>query len=201
LEADDGWTEEGTKAADIRLMCTHCYQRARARNLRPPSGVRGRAARLTAAEQSQLRQTACRQGQQTQDDAQERWRMGDFGRWDFSVEERTLTFSDPALGKLVADVRLVGSYSTKSNTFQWSWVLYSDDDPMIAGVADLRGFGEVRGLTQLTTNYFPCEQSEAWELTTLAGYLLGCQGYYRAPFDDGLHWFMLLSGFRHSQAN
>ena len=35
-------------------------------------------------------------------------------------------------------------------------------------------------------------------MTAVAGYLLGCQGVYRADFDDRF-WFMLLSNWRQSK--
>jgi hypothetical protein len=195
ITAAGGPTDETTDAADIKVICTHCYEQARDRNRNVPPHARGRRARLDDDEQRELLVHACRTGNLIQDEARHRWRFDQFARWYFDADARTLTFSDPTLGRLVADVRLVGSFSTKSNTFQWSWVLYDDNHPMIAGIADLRGFGDVRGLSRLTTKYFACEQEEAWELTSLAAYLLGCQALYRAPFDH-LYWFMLLSGFR-----
>jgi hypothetical protein len=34
-EANDGWDEESEKLADIRMLCSGCYERARIRNTRP----------------------------------------------------------------------------------------------------------------------------------------------------------------------
>lgn len=92
---------------------------------------------------------------------------------------------------------MAGSYSAKSGTFQWAWALYDADNPVIAGVWELQAFGQVRGMSQLTTTWWECEQVEAWEMASLAAYLLGAEGLYRAPFDDDLYWFMLLNNLRH----
>lgn len=93
-------------------------------------------------------------------------------------------------------VRLVGSYSTKSNTFQWPWETFEEDTLEAQAISLLRVFGEVRGIRKLTTAKWECEEAEAWEMTSLAGYLLGGEALYRAPFDH-LRWLMLLSNLRH----
>jgi hypothetical protein len=194
--AAGGWTDELTVAL-VKVLCTHCWEAARARNERIPALARGKAARLTEDEQERFIAAAAEYLKRTQDAAQARWKIGQFARWDFDDAKRTVTFSDDGVPRLIADVRMVGSYSTKSSTFQWSWVLYDDDEPMIQGVVDLPGFGEVRGIEKLTTNWWECEIGEAWDMTAVAAYLVGCDAVYRAPFDD-LFWFMLLSNLRES---
>jgi hypothetical protein len=184
------WTPELIE--ELTVLCTHCFEDARERNRNVPPLARGRAARLTDDEQHDLIRGACAHTQALQDAA--RKHMDGDGRWDFDHEKRTLTFSD-GTSSVVADVRMVGSYSTKSNSFQWSWVLYDDDEPMIRGIDNLPAFGEVRGIDSLTTRYWNCKIDEAWEMTSLAAYIVGCDAVYRAPFDH-LYWFMLLSNFR-----
>ena len=155
------WTDEASAAASIKLMCTHCYERARDRNRRVPLHARGKNARLTEEEQRQLFTTAYEDGRLKQADARDRWHISKFDRWDFDRDARTLTFWDPSLPRLIADVRLVGSFSNLSNTFQWSWVLFPDGEPMTAGISYLRAFGEVRGLARLGTDKFPCDEVNA----------------------------------------
>jgi hypothetical protein len=191
------WTHEAEELADIKVLCTHCYELARDRNRDVPAHARGGAAALTEVEERRLIRHATQVGQDRQAAARARWRIGDRGEWYFDVDARTLALSDPGEAPVLADVRLVGSYSTRSSTFQWSWALYDEQHPLIAGIADLRTFGEVRGLTRLTETWWKAEQVDAWEMTSLAGYLLGFEGVYRAPYEeDDLYWFMLLDRFR-----
>jgi uncharacterized protein DUF6882 len=119
-------------------------------------------------------------------------------RWDFDEAASTLTFAERERSGVVADVRLVGSYSTKSGTFQWAWQTYEDGAPEVADVARLRVFGEVRGIASVTTPTSTCDEAAAWDMACLAGYVLGAEGLYRAPFDHQ-RWFMLLSNWRHVQ--
>src|SRR5262249_11541167 len=93
--------------------------------------------------------------------------------------------------------RLVGSHSTKSNTFQWAWQTFDEGARGARDVSQLRVFGEVRGIPNLTTANWACEEAEGWEMAALAGYVLGTEAIYRAPFDHQ-RWFMLLSNLRHS---
>ena len=179
----------------IKILCTHCWEAARARNERVPPLARGKAVQLSPDEQTRLSTGATEQLQRKQDAADAKWQFLSLPRWNFDDGQRTLTFSDNERRRLVADVRMVGSYSTTSNSFQWSWALYDEDEPKIDGIRDLPAFGEVRGIDRLTTNKWDCDIVDGWEMTAIAGYLLGCEAVYRAPFDH-LYWFMLLSGFR-----
>jgi hypothetical protein len=96
---------------------------------------------------------------------------------------------------LHADVRHVGSYSTKSSTFQWAWKTF-DDAPEAEDISRLRVFGEVRGIAKLTTPNWACDETDGWEMASVAGYVLGAEGLYRPPFEH-VRWFMLLSNLRH----
>lgn len=189
------WNDVSEEQAAIQVMCTHCYEEARDRNRRVPPLARGSAARLTYEEASELIHHAVHAVRATQEASDRRWSWRGMARWDFDPKTSTLTFSDPKLPTVIADVRLVGSYSTKSGTFQWAWQTYDEAAPEAAAVSRLRVFGEVRGISQLTSPKLECDEIHGWEMTSLAGYILGAEGLYRAPFDHQ-RWFMLLSNWR-----
>jgi outer membrane protein OmpA-like peptidoglycan-associated protein len=92
-----------------------------------------------------------------------RWGWLDRARWDFDDEASTLVFSEPGRPTVVADVRLVDSYSTRTGTFQWAWQTFEPCAPEAKDVARVRVFGEVRGLADLTTANWACEEAVAWE--------------------------------------
>lgn len=195
FQAAGGWNEVSEKQADIQLLCCHCYEAARSRNQSVPLRVRGISARLTNEEASELIHHAVHQGQAANDASDRRWGWRNKTRWDFDAGASTLTFQAPGSPTVIADVRLVGSYSTNSGTFQWAWQTFGENAPQAAAISKLRTFGEVRGISRLTTPNWSCEEIEGWEMTSLAALILGAEGLYRAPFDH-LFWFMLLSRWR-----
>jgi hypothetical protein len=189
------WTDEAQAHADIQVRCTRCYEEARDRNRAVPLPARGAHARLDDRERATLLRHAVRVTQAAQERSQARWGWGDHARWDYAADAATLTFTDPERPTAIADVQLVGSYSTRSGTFQWAWQTFDAGEPQAEPSARVRVFGEVRGIPQLTTANRACAVEEAWEMASIASYLLGSEGVYRAPMDH-LYWFMLLSGWR-----
>jgi len=195
FQAQGGWNEVSEQIADIKLMCTHCYEAARARNVAPPQRARGARTALTAMESDALIHHATHEMQRVQETSQNRWGWDAMAKWNFDDEASTLTFTDPARPTLVADVRLVGSYSTKSNSFQWAWATFDECAPEAREISRLQVFGEVRGVSKLTTANWKCEEIDCWAMASMAGYVLGTEAIYRAPFDHQ-RWFMLLSNIR-----
>ncbi len=189
------WNDVSEKQADIQLMCTHCYEAARDRNRRVPRFARGVAARLTEDEASELLRHAVHAARAAQEASERRWAWRRMARWDFDSKANTLMFSDPRLPSVIAAVRLVGSYSTKSGTFQWAWKTFDEGAPEADAVSRLRVFGEVRGISALTSPNVACDETHGWEMASLAGYVLGAEALYGAPFDHQ-RWFMLLSDWR-----
>src|SRR5262249_20368254 len=108
------WNDVSEAVANIQLMCTHCYDAARARNQDVPPLARGAAASLSDREASELIHHAVHEAQELQSQSDKRWGWLNMPRWDFDPEASRLTFSASDRGTVVADVRLVGSYSTKS---------------------------------------------------------------------------------------
>jgi hypothetical protein len=151
----------------------------------------------SATEAKALIHHATHEMQAIQESSQKRWGWNAMPKWNFDDKASTLTFSDPTRPSIIADVRLVGSFSTKTNTFQWAWQTFDECAAEAHDIARLRVFGEVRGLSKLTTANWKCDEAEGWELASLAGYVLGTEAVYRAPFDHQ-RWFMLLSNLRHS---
>jgi len=189
------WTEAAEHLAEVGLLCTQCYDAARARNRHVPELARGVAVQLTDAEAVSLVRHAVDDAQARQAASNQRHGWLDLEHWAFDDDARTLTFSGAGRATLVADVQLIGSYSTKTGSFQWAWETLEPRAPMAEVASQLRMFGQVRGLTRLTTPNWPAEEVDGWEMASLASYLYGGEGTYRAPFGHQ-YWFMMLTGFR-----
>jgi hypothetical protein len=192
------WTQEMNRQAHLGLTCTYCYDLASARNREIPPFAKGARTVLSSEEFRKLCDHARTHVDAIQDTARRTWSFDAYERWDFDEDARTLSFIDPARSTLVTDVRIVGAFSPALERFQWSWDKYGPDDLLIAGMPSIRTYGEVRGITQLTTSDWDCSLAGGWNVTVISAYLLGCAGVYRADFDDK-YWFMLLANWRHSR--
>ena len=49
----------------------------------------------------------------------EKYRINDWPRWDYSMEEATLAFSENGQVKVICDMQVVGS--TNGDSWEWSW--------------------------------------------------------------------------------
>ena len=102
---------------ELVILCTHCWDDARARNEKVPELARGKNARLTEAEQHHLIHHAVHHLQAVQERAQARWQIGlgtsakTFMRWDFDEDARSLTFSEGGEPRVIAQVQMVGTYA------------------------------------------------------------------------------------------
>lgn len=199
--ANGGWPDDYA-LENMKLLCTHCWDAAKERNSTVPPKARGERARLTPAEQQDLIHHAVHELQAKQAKIGARWKIGgesalEAGRWDYNIDEQTMTFSEGGQPRVVADMRAVGSYAETSKTFQWYWhTLGERNHPVVSDVTDLEGFGLVRGIERLTKVWWECDLQEGWEMTALAAYLLEAEAGYRAPTADGMYLYMLLDNFR-----
>jgi hypothetical protein len=192
------WTLEMAHQADMQVICIYCYDLAATRNRDIPKLARGERAVLSGEEHKRLFAHATERLGDAQAESREKWKFDQYARWDFDEGARTLSFSDDNKSTLVADARLVGVMTSQPSRFEWGWALYAENRLLVTGIASLRMFGEVRGLSQVANTGWACKQLDGWQMAALAGYLLGCDGAYRAEFDDKL-WFMLLSNWRYAR--
>jgi len=194
LERDGEWTDDNSP--ELGLLCIHCYESARQRNRHIPEPIRPGQLSVSEDEYAQLSIAAFEWCTQKRDQASARWAFDKKENWYFDSEAATMRFYDDRGGAAVlADTRVVGSFSTRTNTWAWVWgnSAYSAEDR--AKVDPLRVFGEVRGIQRLTDDYWEADETDAWEMAQLAAYVLGADTVYRAPYDH-MHVFMLLTRFR-----
>jgi hypothetical protein len=195
------WNAESERFADIKALCTHCYEAARARNRAIPPLTRGRRTRLSAREQAELLHHAFHFAQDRQVESNARWGWHDRPRYEISPETETIRFCGRGYVTVVADVQFIGSFSTRTDTFQWSWETMGET-PATEDARLLRGFGEVRGIERLVTANWPGEEYDGWEMVSLACYLRRTDGIYRVPYrhqldpDEHLYWFITLRNWR-----
>ena len=111
--------------------------------------------------------------------------MGRYERWDWDQETGEFVFSEKGVPKLVADFQVVGSISTISNTWLWSWANPSILENVKKDIHKVREFGEQNGLVELIEEKWPADELDGWAMTNVTARLLKAKGAYRCPGDNG----------------
>src|SRR5262245_58070130 len=109
------------------------------------------------------------------------FRLSAWPRWDYDMENCTLTFSQDGSPKVIASVRLIGSTSIELNNWQWGWANKFWPRQVIEGVDAVRAFGEEHGIAELTEGWIEDAEnlnSRGWELAAVAVRLLNGLGVY-----------------------
>ncbi len=195
FEHEGDWN--ASNEPEISVVCTGCYEEARARNDRVPAPLLPGQLTVSAAEFADLAHQACERSKVRQEAARRAWPPFAYSkRWHYDREARTIRFSgSPAEAAVIADVTIAGSFSTHTNTWMWAWANEAYPDSERAKVAPLRVFGEVRGIEKFHSGQWAAEEIDGWEVTQIAADLVGAAAIYRAPMDH-LYIFMLLDNFR-----
>jgi hypothetical protein len=204
--ADGGWqflTGEDVDPRDVRLVCLKelidrdetltavadlplgwCAERT------SPADEWVRAPRYPM-EWDALVEEAYRYTEQQQERLTTEFAISSYERWDWEQSTATLTFSTGGVRRAAARFQMVGSVSTVSNTWLWSWANASLLDSAREGVHLLREFGLQNGFEKLTDATWPADEVDGWEMATVACLLLDGEGVYRAPSDTGFMFLVL----------
>lgn len=119
------------------------------------------------------------------------YRVLSFERWDVNQETGELTFSDKSGHRLLTRFQFVGSYSERSKTWLWSWGNASVLPALSKRMTVLRDFGEKHHFPRLTDRAWSATLDDAWQMATIANYLLKAKGIYRIPFEEGFVFLMM----------
>ena len=122
---------------------------------------------------------------------QERYKIGQYERWDYNQLTGKLIFSDKGVQKVIVDYEEVGSVSLKSNTWLWAWSNSSIEENVKKEIAKVRSYGIKRGFESLIHAKWSADIVDGWDMTAISAYLLKAKGVYRVPsHDDKLFSFM-----------
>jgi hypothetical protein len=119
--------------------------------------------------------------------------IGDYARYEYDLFRSEIWWSDVDGPQVRAKVTIVGSISTKSDTWLWSWANPHFKDVEIGSICDVRDFGEREGITKLTEQKWTADEVDGWEMTSVSARLLEAQGAYRSPSASG-GLFLLFDG-------
>jgi hypothetical protein len=114
-------------------------------------------------------------------EAHQAWGLGSFDRWDIDQEDGHLVFTSDDGATATAPAQIIGSFSTKDNSWLWAWDNPSILDPLKTHSLKVKAYGEEHGIEKLTTRKWTGSEEDAWAMTALAVKLCDAQGAYRGP--------------------
>lgn len=167
--------------ADIKMVCARCYEDLRERNWME-----------NAEEFDRLLDEAIPFLEERQARLREEFKISSYERYDWDQDTGRLVFSHGGRPQVIADIVFVGSVSTKTNTWLWSWANSSHLEPMKSKMREVRAHGTEHRLLKLAGAHWNATELDGWQMTAIAARLLGAVGAYRTPSESGFT-FMLMS--------
>lgn len=187
LSREGEWNEAAVAYADFGLLCSGCYQRVRLSNWHQD--------RSAFAE---LVETSIAYLQARQNHIEAHYRLGAYPRYDWYQESAELVFSDQGKPKVIADVQFVGSVSTRSGSWMWSWANASLIESAKSEIRQVRSYGDEHSFLKLACAYWDADEADGWEMTAISAFLLKAKGAYRSPDEHGFT-FMVMTDIRWAQ--
>jgi hypothetical protein len=111
--------------------------------------------------------------------------IGSYERFDFNQETGLLTFSSAGIPRVLASAQVLGSHSSVSETWLWSWENNSVLPELTAFAQRVRAYGEKHSITELTEAKFPASEDESWHLAAAGVYIVKAAMVYRCPVRIG----------------
>lgn len=111
--------------------------------------------------------------------------IGALPRYEYDLHRGEIWWSEVGDPKVRGRVTVVGSTSTVTHTWFWSWANPHFDDVPIGEIERVREFGEKEGIAKLTEAKWAAEEVDGWEMTSVSARLLEAAGAYRSPSEKG----------------
>lgn len=179
------WNSKNEGCLSLKVICNHCYESAVASSVDSLDGDKRESWINMVCE-------CHRELQEKHDRLEANFSLGKHKRWDFDQEKNLLVFSNDGVPAVFADIEFVGSISTKSNTWLWSWANFSNNVNVRTRIKVVRDFGEKEGFPHLTVPKWAGDEVDGWEVSGIAARILGAHGIYRVPSSYGFLFMALM---------
>ena len=115
------------------------------------------------------------------------FRLGSWPRYDYDVDAGTLIFSENGVPKVIAEIQIAGTTSSKSGNWLWAWGSAHWPAQRIADAELVKAFGQKHGICEVTHEYVEDEDLNAlgWALTAVMVRVTNAIGAYRPGGEDG----------------
>jgi hypothetical protein len=93
----------------------------------------------------------------------------------------------------------VGSFSTKTNTWNWAWDNKSTPKHVSRPLEKVRSIGLIDNFEELTTGIFDGDEYTGWSMTAISARLLNAIGSYRVPDEHLFIYFIFTNELTQDQ--
>ena len=180
LDAEGEWNDTSEKFADIKLLCSSCYEGIRERNWLQDENVF-----------HELAKSSFSFIEPRHKEFLAKYKAGEHERWDWHQETAKLVVSHDGKPQVEADIHFSGTYSTKSETWMWAWANESLDERVKSASRQVKEMGEELGLKQLVAGRYNATEVDGWEMTSVLAKNLNAIGVYRTPSDNGFTYMVI----------
>jgi hypothetical protein len=110
-------------------------------------------------------------------------RIDTWPRWDYSMEDATLIFSEDGNAKVICQIEVAGSTTPKS--WEWSWGNENFPISCRKRMGAVYALGEEKQWDKLTSLFLEYDEFIGWECASIANHVLNGIGIYRCPNSEG----------------
>jgi hypothetical protein len=150
---------------------------------------------MSESEQLELRQSSNWFMRAQMEKLQKEFHLDAFGQYAWHPWRGELVFSSGGVPKIVARIQVAGSLSTRNQSWTWAWAKSDLLPPVQQAALQVRRFGEERAVLSLIQPRWAAKEADAWQMTAIACKLIGAQGAFKCPAQDGAT-FLVLDGVR-----
>lgn len=120
-----------------------------------------------------------------------KYKLGEHERFDWDQDSGSLVFSNNGVVAVIAKVQFVGSVSTRSNTWLWSWANSTIQGNVKDQMHHVQEYGRKHGYDAITTDKWPADETDGWEMTSIAARVLSAKGAYRTSYNNGFTYMVI----------
>jgi hypothetical protein len=114
-----------------------------------------------------------------QDEFKKLYHLDSYERWSFEEDLGVFHFDSDDGRKLYFKYSLVGSFSSKTSTWKWSW----DNEHLKTSerrrIEEIKLFGEQKEFSSLTTGLIEADEYTGWDMTSISAKVISAIGVYR----------------------
>ncbi|MDX8529634.1 hypothetical protein RFM41_19000 [Mesorhizobium sp. VK25A] len=126
--------------------------------------------------------------------------LGSWSRYNYDLTAGKLLFSDQSGVKVVSEIQIAGSISTKAGNWLWAWANSNLPGDLLGDAKLVRSFGEEKGVDELAQAYVDDTTGDlealGWELTAAMVRVCNALGAYRSPRGEGGALYLVFKNIR-----